>query len=454
MADQTTVSKFLVLCLLISACQTIIFSQNESDKLDQDWPQFLGPNRNGKSPFLTTPSKWNKIPKINWKVKIGEGYSSPIISKDKLFIFGRHRHSARLTCYNSDTGQELWQFNYITDYVDLLGYNNGPRSSPVVDENRVYIFGVEGILHCLDTSKGQLIWSNDTSEQFNVIQNFFGVGSSPIILDKLLIVPVGGSKSSKASNIYSVKGELVGNNSAIVAFDKLTGKIVYQISNELASYASPVLTQIGSKQWGFAFMRGGLIGFDPLKGVVNFHFRWRAKKFESVNASSPVVINDDLTNQSTLVFVSEASQIGSAMLRVSNKGYQVLWKDGQNSKNQSLMLHWNTAIHHKGFLYGCSGQYNRGSQLRCIDILTGEVKWSETVNERMSLTAVGDNIISLSEFGTLILFQCNPTHFKPYARHSLKESIGLKYPAWAAPVIANGFLYLRDRSQLYCFDLP
>ena len=200
-------------------------------------------------------------------------------------------------------------------------------------------------------------------------------------------------------------------------------------------------------------MRSGLVGFDPVKGVVNFNFDWRAEKFESVNASSPVIISDHRP-ESKLVFISESYQIGSALLRVSNEGYQVVWKDLKKQRKKSLMLHWNTAIHHDGFLYGCSGRHTTGAELRCININNGTVVWSKRVDERMSLTAVSDYLIALGEFGTLLLIRLNSSHFDLCASHTLSEAFGLKYPAWSAPVVANGFLYLRGRDHVYCFDLP
>ena len=447
--------KQLLIFLIYLTCHlsTLANEVTNQTNQDQDWPQFLGPSRNGKSPLITNPSNWQDDLNLVWQAKTGEGYGSPTVSQNRLFLFDREDNLARLVCYRADIGEKIWEFDYLTDYQDLLGYNNGPRSSPSVDKDRVYIFGAEGMLHCLNISSGQLVWSVNTTKRFNVVQNFFGVGSSPILVGDLLIVTVGGSQSTASTDIYSVQDHLSGNGSGIVAFDKHSGHLVYQISDQLSSYASPIVTQIGSRLWGFAFMRSGLVGFDPVKGVVNFNFDWRAEKFESVNASSPVIISDHRP-ESKLVFISESYQIGSALLRVSNEGYQVVWKDLKKQRKKSLMLHWNTAIHHDGFLYGCSGQHTTGAELRCININNGAVVWSKRVDERMSLTAVSDYLIALGEFGTLLLIRLNSSHFDLCASHTLSETFGLKYPAWSAPVVANGFLYLRGRDHVYCFDLP
>ncbi len=114
-------------------------------------------------------------------------------SQGRLFQFDRWENKARLRAVESETGKLLWTFEYPTDYVDQYGYDDGPRASPVVDGDRVYIYGAEGLLHCLGASDGKLLWKGDTAAEFGVVQNFFGVGSTPIVSGNLLLVQVGGS---------------------------------------------------------------------------------------------------------------------------------------------------------------------------------------------------------------------------------------------------------------------
>src|SRR5262249_12132786 len=149
----------------------------------------------------------------------------------------------------------LWKYEYANEYQDMYGYDPGPRCCPVIDGDRVYLFGVEGMLTCLRAVDGAKVWERDTAREFSVAQNFFGVGSTPIVEGELLIVPVGGSPAG-GPGIQS--GEVKGAGSGIVAFDKKTGEIRYKVSDELASYASPVVATIGDRRWGFVFARGGL----------------------------------------------------------------------------------------------------------------------------------------------------------------------------------------------------
>ena len=239
-----------------------------------------------------------------WQVSLGTGYSSPVTSEGRLFQFDRQGGRARLRAFESETGKPLWQFDYASDYVDTYGYDNGPRASPVVDRERVYIFGAEGMLHCLDARTGKPVWKVDTAADFGVVKNFFGVGSTPVLFGDLLIVQVGGSGAG-AADAAGQLDRAQPDGTAIVAFDRRNGKVKYKLGDELASYSSPTLAKVGGRPWCFLFARGGLLGFDPAKGTLDFHFPWRATILESVNASNPVVVGDQ-------VFITETYGPGSA----------------------------------------------------------------------------------------------------------------------------------------------
>ena len=416
-----------------------------------DWNDFLGPERNGKSSEKIDILPWDKTgPRIVWHKQIGTSYGAPTVANGRVFIFARHGRMARLTCMESTTGNELWRFEYPTDYEDMYGYNNGPRCCPVVDEDRVYIFGAEGMLHCIRVSDGEALWKVDTTAQFHVVQNFFGIASTPAVEGEHLIVQIGGSPQGSPKDIWAANGRPEPNRSGIVAFNKHTGEVVYQIADELASYASPVFSTINGRRWGFAFLRGGLVAFEPASGEIDFHYPWRHPKIESVNASSPVVAEDH-------VFMSESYGIGSSVLKVQPGGYKVVWKDPTIRRNKSLALHWNTAIHHEGYLYACSGQHLNGAELRCVEFKTGKVAWSHRVDERASLLWVNDYFIYLGEYGRLMLLKCTPEKLDVISQvPSLRDKNGkqlVKYPAWAAPVLADGYLYIRGKDRLVCLDL-
>jgi outer membrane protein assembly factor BamB len=415
-------------------------------KPGDDWPGFLGPAGTSVSREKGIRAPWPKEGlRLVWDKQLGAGYGMPSISRGRLFLFDRQGARNRLSCLKSETGEPLWQFEYPTDYEDQFGYNNGPRCCPVVDDDRVYIYGAEGVLHCVRVTDGKPMWKVDTRAEFGVVQNFFGVGSAPVVEGDLLIVQVGGSP--KGSERVAVE-QLKGNGSGVVAFDKRTGKVRYRVTDELASYATPVVATIDGRRWCFVWARGGLIGLEPATGQVDFQFPWRARSVESVNASNPVVVGDQ-------VFLSECYGPGSALLRVKPGGYDVLWTDADRARRKSMQTHWNTAIHHDGYLYGSSGRHPNNAELRCIEMATGKVMWSEPGLARTSLLMVDGHFICLAEDGLVLLLKVNPHRYEEVSRLDLHERTPplLEYPCWAAPILSHGLLYLRGKDRLLCLEL-
>src|SRR5262249_55987113 len=158
------------------------------------------------------------------------------------------------------------------DYRDMYNYNGGPRCSPVGGGDRGYAFGPEGMLHCVRGVDGERGWEGGVKGQFGGVQNFFGGGSTPGVGGGPRVGQVGGSPPGSDKVPFD---QLEGNGTGVVAFDKYTGKVKYKVSDELASYASPVLATIGKRRWCFVFARGGLLGLEPSTGKVDFHYRWR-----------------------------------------------------------------------------------------------------------------------------------------------------------------------------------
>ncbi len=353
----------------------------------------------------------------------------------------------------------MWEFKYDSNFEDLYGYDNGPRASPLVDGDRVYLFGAEGMLHCLRTVDGKPLWKIDTAEEFGVIQDFFGVGSTPVIEGDLLIVQIGGSPPDSKSAPPGRLDLVESNGTGIVAFDKHTGQIKYKTADELASYASPKLATIDGRRWCFVFARGGLVGFEPASGKIDFHFPWRATILESVNASNPVVVGNQ-------VLISETYGPGAALLRVTPGKAEVVWSDAERHRDKHLQTHWNTPVYHEGYVYASSGRHTENAELRCVELATGKVMWSEPDLTRSSLLYADGHFVCLSEKGTLRLLRVNPEKYDPVAEAVLVDRpptepnpFGfqppqlLRYPAWAAPILSHGLLYVRGADRLVCLEL-
>jgi outer membrane protein assembly factor BamB len=439
-------------------------AETGSQTSGEDWPTFLGASGDGKSSETGLIVPWPLHgPRIVWTRKLTESYGIGSVSRGKYYQFDYAAGHAFLLCLNATTGEQLWRFSYESNYTDMYGYNSGPRCSPVIDDDRVFLYGVEGMLQCLDANSGRKNWSRDMNREFGVIQNFFGVGSTPVVHNDLLIAMVGGSPAEDQKIAPGRLDQVRGNSSGIVAVDKRTGAVRYQITDELASYASMKISHHAGRPWCFAFARGGLVVFHPDTGKVDFQYPWRARTLESVNASTPVVVGDR-------VFLSETYGPGSVLLRFRTGGYTEIWKDDRNSRRKAMQTHWNTPIYHAGYLFGSSGRHEGNAELRCIEFETGNVMWSEPGLTRCSLLYVDQHFVCLGEDGTLRLLRANPKKYDLVSEVVLRDEPDatdakvtdrlvdaatrlLESPAWAAPILSHGLMYVRGKDRVVCLEL-
>jgi outer membrane protein assembly factor BamB len=408
-----------------------------------DWPRFLGPNGDGSSPETGILKDWPKQGlKKHWDCKLGLGYAPPVVAQGKLYHFDRFGDNVRLSCRNAVSGELLWKYEYPTEYEDMYGYEPGPRAGVVVDGENVFAIGPDGMLIAV-TGEGKELWTLDTRKTYRFHQNFFGVGSVPLVYGDLLIVAVGGSpKGPRPFDLREAKGD----GSAIVAVDKKTGAEKYKLSDELASYSSPVLAEFHGKKTALYFARGGLLGFDPDSGKQRFHHRWRAKILESVNAANPVISGNT-------ILLSECYGVGAVALEVMEDfTLKVLWSDKDADRGeQSLMCHWSTPVLDGKYVYGCSGRHTPEGDIRCVELATGKVMWQEPLKSRITFLKIDGHILAYTEEGSLILFKPNEKKFEKVAEW--KQIAELEYPTWAPPVVSRGLLYLRGKDRLACYEL-
>ncbi|MEM8678068.1 MAG: PQQ-binding-like beta-propeller repeat protein [Planctomycetota bacterium] len=439
----------LLMGTIVATTGSGVNAQSPQQALTGDWPSFLGPQRDGRSTErgLDLAEVSQGLP-LSWELACGTGYASCSVEGNRCLIFDGEPGFARLRCVDAANGKLLWTYRYPSAYEDMYGFDSGPRCAPVISDGMVFVYGVEGELHAVDLQHGTRIWSVDVMDQFGCVQNFFGVGSTPLVYDDLLLVMVGGSPPDSQAVPPGQLDQVDANGSAVVAFDKRTGEVRYQIGDDLASYGSIVTCTIDDQAWGFAFARAGLLAFDPTRGDVRFHFPWRAKKLESVNASTPVVVGNQ-------VFITESYRPGGCVLEVTDAAPpQVVWKD-EGSRDQSMACHWCTPVFHEGYLYGCHGQHAGTAELRCVRWEDGKVMWSHPGLGRCSVTFVDGQLICLGERGELLLVEATPERFVQSATLAFKLPSGevvpstdrLTYPAWAAPVVAGGQVYLRGKGQ-------
>jgi len=396
----------------------------------------------------------NESPRRLWSVPKGEGFSTPAVVGERVILFHRVEQQEVVECLQAATGKRLWKYATATAYQDRYGFNGGPRCAPVSDGERVYTYGAEGKLTCLLLTTGQVLWQRSLSQDYHLPQNFFGVGSTPLLEGGHLIVVVG-------------KAEGPG----VVGLDKRTGKTVWEAGKGwTAGYAAPVAATVHGKRRVFAFLGGdsqppvgGLLCLDPLSGKVDFTFSWRGRRRESVNAAAPLVIGNQ-------VFISECYGAGGVLLDILPDG-----SCKERWRNPRFGTHFMTAVHQDGYLYGVDGHGPQNAPLVCVDLKTGKDLWREEPEwptiiktpqgtqtvalspARAALLVVGKRCLMLGEYGHLAWLELSPKGYKELSRTTLF----IAQETWGMPALSQGRLYVCQNEpgiddsprRLHCFAL-
>jgi len=424
-----------------------------ADAVTADWPRFLGPTDNGKTPETHLLDRFPEggLKKV-WEMKKGNSYTSPVIAGGRLVTFNRFEDSEVVQCLEPETGKQFWNFRYPVVYSDRYGFNNGPRASAVIDSGKVYTLGVTSVLTCLDLASGTKVWQRNLSTEFKQSPYFFGHGCCPIVRDGKVIVPLG------------TEDQL-----SVAAFDQINGKLVWGTKHVwAASYASPVVATLQGKERLLVFAGadsdppdGGLLCIDLETGALHDAFPWRPDKYESVNGSTPVAVGDDS------VFLSSSYGKGSVLLHLNR---ELKWEERWRA--QDFGLHWTTPLLLDGTIYAFQGRNEPDAWLAAFDIKTGKEAWRADPEWttplasgreyrmkylRGSLLHADGRTYALGELGSLGIIKLTPASLEEIDRTQLF----LARSTWSLPVIHRGLLYISQHepdmegnaARLICYDL-
>lgn len=385
-----------------------------------DWPQFLGPNRDGTAEESFAIQPWDKAgPKRLWQRQVGAGFAGPVIQSGRLILFHRVGDQELVECLQADDGKTLWKQSYPTQFEDDFGKGNGPRSTPCISNGKVVTFGADGWLHAWELESGKKLWGRNVLKDYSVPPSYFGVGTSPLIFEDRVLVNVGGK------------------DAGIVAFALDSGKELWKATSDGASYSSPILAKAGQTTHAVFFTRQGVVLLDPKTGAVRFQKRWRARYDASVNAATPLLVGDRL-------FISASYETGALLLRLKPDGAEEVWTSEDLMSN-----HYNTCIVHEGLLFGFHGRQEAGASLRCVDLKSQKVLWDRPRFGCGSMARVGSQILILTEAGEMILVDASGNEYRERARAQVLPA----GPVRAQIAVANGMLLARDRDHLAAFKL-
>ena len=384
-----------------------------------DWPQFLGPTRNGAGPEVTL-SPWPPDgPVAVWEAPVGEGFSSPVVADGTVHLFHRTDDRELLSAWNLSSGKRVWEAGFPTDYSDDLGSGDGPKSTPAVAGNRLFCLSPAGVLRAVSRKDGRKLWEVDLMKQFDAGRGFFGFATSPLVVSNRVVVQVGGE------------------GAGTVAFDAADGSVAWKAGSDEAGYGSPTVWKRDGRTLVLAFNRAGAVAHAVDDGAERFRFPWRSRMHASVNAATPLVFPDGL-------FLTASYGTGAAWVRPEGTGAKVLW-----SGDDILSAHFTTPAEADGFLYGFHGRHESGPSFRCVERASGRVRWNQDGMGSGSVVRIGKQLLVLLETGEMRVLAVDPDKPREIARFQVCGS-----GARMVPALADGFLVVRDRSRIRVRRLP
>ncbi|MBI5282172.1 MAG: PQQ-like beta-propeller repeat protein [Candidatus Solibacter usitatus] len=384
----------------------------------QDWPQWRGPRRDGLSTETGLLKEWPTAgPRQVWSVQgLGSGYGTVAIADDRIFVQGGQTGKSGVQCLDRASGKLQWQV-----WLGAEGDNDrggGPRSTPTVEGDRLWALNESGDLACLDTANGSTHWS------MNILRDFKGRNPHWLLSESPLI---------DGSNLICTPG---GRGAGIVAVDKLSGKRAWS-SQELSDepgYASCIAVEVGGVRAITTLTSEAGVGVRASDGKL----MWRYEKPANgtANCATPVFGNNK-------VFYSSAYGTGGGVLALSAAGGEV--KSSELWFNREMMNHHGGVVLVNGYLYGFSNAI-----LTCLEFETGKVMWKDRSVGKGSLTYADGQLYLLGESYAAGLAEASPAGYKEKGRFRIPEH---GYPSWAHPVVCGGRLYIRNQTQLQCFDI-
>lgn len=383
----------------------------------QDWPQWRGPNRDGVVSSFAAPKVWPEKLKTIWKVPVGIGHSSPVVAGSRVYIFSRQEENEVATCVDLETGKVLWRDAYPTPYMmnpAALSHGKGPKSTPVLDNGKLYTFGISGILSCYDAATGKLRWRKEFSKQFKATSPLYGAATSPIVNEGFVIVHVGGNDSG-----------------ALTAFDAQTGEVKWSWKQDGPGYASPIIAEIGGTTHLVTQTQKSIAGFSPTTGELLWRIPFETE-YEQ-NIVTPVVYRQTL--------ILSGLDKGTMAIKPVKRG--TTWSTEQVWLNPDVSMYMNSPVVSGDYLFGLS--HKRKGQFFCLDARTGKTQWTSNGREgdNAATVAAGQFVFFLTDAAELRVAKSDPKQFEVIRKYQVAES-----PTWAHPVVTARGILIKDSTTI------
>ncbi|MBM3981233.1 MAG: hypothetical protein FJ304_13280 [Planctomycetes bacterium] len=397
-----------------------------------DWPQWRGPNRDGHAPAARLPAKWAEMPpEPTWRVSIGEGYASAAVAGGKVFAIGRTDKDGTESAYCFDlvSGKKLWHFTYAAPFkAPDPTAGRGPNATPTVDRDRVYFFGLSGVLTCADVATGKVLWQHDCLKKYwDVPKNaagdnpYFpacGATASPLVDGTTVIVPVGGKKAG-----------------AVTGFDRATGELLWKALDDRSSYAAPVVAAPAGVKQIVAFTGTRMVGLRHADRELLWEQPFKAHFEQTI--IGPVVWKDRVIigGEQRATFALELTRAGDAV------------KTKQVWKSDDLKLYMTTPVVAGEHLIGFD---HRTGKLVCLALADGATAWASPAfgTKHLSFVVCGNTLLALTLDGHLIAARFSATDYEPLARWKVSAK-----GTWAHLAVAGNRLLVKGPDELLCYEL-
>jgi len=386
-------------------------------QLTNDYPQFLGPNRNATLQQPRLARDWSADPPQRlWSQPLGPAWSGFAIAGNRAITQEQRGENEAVVCYDLLSGKVLWLHAYPAHFVSALA-GEGPRATPTIANGRVYTLGSTGILTCLELEKGNLIWSKDILQDNNAELNEWGMSCSPLVINDLVVVSAGGRKER-----------------SLVAYKQGNGDFAWGGGTDGAGYSSPCpATLVGLPQI-LIFNSGGVSAHATADGKLLWKYRWQGGH---PHVSTPIVLPGDK------VLVSSGYGVGSELLQIQ-KDLAGKLHASRIWKSTRLKAKFTNLVYRAGFIYGL----NDGI-LVCLDAATGELQWQGERYGHGQEILVGELLLITAESGEVVLLEPNPKEARELSRLS-----AFNIKTWNPPALAGEYLMVRNDKEAACFRLP
>jgi len=385
------------------------------------WPGLRGPGYDGavrdEPLFGELPDEARATLEVAWQRELGSGYSVVVADADRVVAAFQSGARDVVAAFDPASGDEIWRYEIGEAYAGHSGSHDGPIATPVLAGGKVFGLGPRGDLFALDGATGQAHWASNVAEDFEVEAPFYGFGASPIVVDDVLVVPVG-----------------AGEDKSIAGFDVATGERVWGVGAGAVEYNSPILASLGGRSQIVAADDKILRGIDPSSGAV----LWSHEHGGDERAMGGATIVPVPAGDNRLLLLSQQGE--SVLVEVIRE--EESWQVAEVWRTSAIKATYVQPVYHEGHVYGMNGKI-----FTCIDAETGEMKWRSRAPGDGFPTLVGDHLVIMTKPGVLRVAEASPEGYQELASVGLFESV-----SWSAPAYAGGSLYVRSINSLARVD--